>query len=251
MMEVISKSCLKLLVATIFLMGCGFPASPVTHDYQAVVVLDKTNSVDYTGRLSHLEEDLKGKFSASYALATKYIQCSRLYITDNTSPFPEIDHFDKPYPVGDDRSAVLKQQLWQMAKKKWIYDELALADSLITVHCHANTTSVFPIFSGIQQIQHSKDPLDTTNVFIFSDMTNTCPPLNMLSGLSVAEAYTKGKSVCQGLISQGQVSADNVDKLFITIYAPNNVKNGEAVYQFWKGFFKQWGVPDSHYQFVQ
>jgi hypothetical protein len=253
MMELSSKSFRKpFIAAALFASSCYGVNKPIQHKCEAIVVLDKTNSVSYSKRLPQLGKELTGKLLQTYDLSTQCIQCSRFTITGNTEVFPTVDHFDKVCPIDDgSRTSHENWLLWQMAKKKWVYDEVKMVDSLITSPCISNTTDIFSIFSGFEQVQQSGAPWDSINVFIFSDMVNTTGMINMAVGLNANNARNKGKSVYQKLLDQGRVTTGNTDNLYLTIYTPDSVNNSEAVYQFWQGFFAQWGLSKSHYKFVK
>jgi hypothetical protein len=252
MMAPNSKSFHKLLIAAFLIAGCRPTERPFPpHKCQAIVVLDKTSSVSYINRLPKLQQEFTRAFDRTYASATKDIQSSRLVITGNTSVFPAPNHFGKDCPNVEEgsRKSEEEYQRWLAEKRKWIFDEIKQVISLIESPCTSNTTDIFSIFSGIQQVQKSNAPWDSVNVFIFSDMVNTCSPFNMLRETNVKNAYQKGKNICQTLIDHGQISAGKTENLYLTIYTPDEMGNTALVNQFWKGFFEQWGLQETHYHF--
>ena len=251
-MEVNLKSFRKLVIAVFLIVGCDNKNEPLyTHKNQAVVILDKTNSVCYTNSLPKLRQELIRNFEQTYVSTTKDIQYSRLVITGDTRVFPVPCRFENDYPVGDDDDRMIQteRQRWKMDKRKWIFDELKQVDSLIQSPCKSNTTDIFSIFDGIQQVQNTKGPWDSLNVFIFSDMVNTNRTINMKTGITMENANAKGKRICQDLIEHGQITTEKNGNLYLTIYTPDNMDKTALVKQFWKGFFEQWGLRETHYHF--
>ena len=243
---------LRIHLAAFFITGCGYTViPPILHKCQAVIVVDKTNSVSYIARLPKLQVELSNNLYRTYACATKNILCSRLVITGGTRVFPDRDYFNEEHPEGDEDSRIYQQNLqrWSTAKRKWISDEVEQVVSLIQNPCHSNSTDIFSIFSGIQQVQDTDGHWDSVNVYIFSDMINTSHQLNMISGINDGNAEKKGKIECQHMIEQGKISKENIDNLYLTIYTPDNLENSNKVNQFWKGFFDQWGLSRNHYRF--
>ncbi len=255
MMELNLKSFLKFLTIAFLIEGCGMTDKPdpasFPHKCQAVVIIDKTNSVSFTSKLPKLQKEINDKLETTYATATKGVQSAHLIITGNTNVFPEYNYFRSLYPEGDEDSRTYQQALlnWKTEKRKWIFQEVKQVVTLIEGPCNNNRTDVFSIFSGIQQAQKNNAPWDSVNIIIFSDMINTCGPLNMLKQITVSNAQGKGKEVCQSLLNNGEISRENIDKLYLTIYTPENMVNTNVVSQFWKGFFGNWGMKDTQYHF--
>lgn len=246
-----SKLFPKIVIASFLVVACGATGIDPAPSCkcQAVVVVDKTNSVSFTDRLPQLQQELTRDLEYTYGNTTKDIQISHLIITGHTRVFPVPDHFYMDYPSGEEGSRSYEEQLhsWNIAKRKWIADEVKQVVSLIESPCNDNTTDIFSIFSGIQQVQKNNGPWDSVKVFIFSDMINTCNPINLVTGITVNNAYQKGKKVCENLIDHGLISKGNTQNLHLTIYTPANMNQSAKVSQFWKGFFEQWGLQD--YQF--
>jgi hypothetical protein len=255
MMAVNLKFCLKLVTATLLMVGCGATNVPAPiHRCQAVVVVDKTNSVSYTNKLPLLQARFGRAFEGTYVSSVKDIQTARLVITGNTGVFPELHSFYTGYPQGEEGSRSYDNDLqrWNIEKRKWIAVEERQTIALIESACNSNTTDIFSIFNGIGQLQTAKGHWDSINVFIFSDMTNTCAStINMNSSkqVTVQNAFEKGKTICHNLMTSGQLSSGNTDNLYLTIYTPDKMDNTALVSQFWKGFFEQWGLAEDHYHF--
>jgi hypothetical protein len=255
MMELNLKSFLKFLTIAFLVEGCGMTDKPdlasFPHKCQAVVIIDKTNSVSFTSRLPKLQQEITNKLGDTYAAATKGVQSAHLIITGNTRVFPDYNYFRSACPEGDEESRSFQQSLlnWKTEKRKWISEEVKQVVALIESPCNSNKTDIFPIFSGIQQAQKNNAPWDSVNILIFSDMINTCAPVNMLNEITVSNAQEKGKRVCQSLIDDGQISKENTDKLHLTIYTPENMNKTALVSQFWKGFFGNWGLKETQYHF--
>lgn len=249
-MELNLKSFHKCVIAVVCLTGCGPSTPPTPHRCQAIFVLDKTNSVAYDTGSHRLEQELARDFQQSYGFGTTGIQCSRFIIKENSMVFPEIDKFDEAYPGGpeDSRETQQMRQRWNMKKREWIFDEVHLMDSLINCPCNANTTDIFPIFSGIQQVQSNNEPEDTINVYIFSDMINTTSQENMVT-MKTTDIFEKGRSVCRNMLQQKHIFPLDTGNLYLKIYAPKTMKNSDEVQRFWNGFFDQWGLPKSHCSF--
>jgi hypothetical protein len=241
----------NLFVAACLLAGCTMEKKPPIHRCQALVVLDKTNSVSYSDRAPDFQQEFAGKFERTYASATRDIQCSSLIITGRTRVFPELNYFDKDCPgdAEDSRSGQEALRNWKTEKRKWISNEIKKVDSLLRSPCNSNRTDIFSIFSGIDQVQKDNGPWDSINVFIFSDLINTTGLINMLTEINTNNAHEKGVHVCQSLIDHRQISAGNTQNLYLTIYTPSNMENTGQVNQFWKGFFEKWGLLESHYHF--
>jgi hypothetical protein len=247
-----SKLCHKFPLVALLIAGCNTIQAPgPRYKCQAVIIVDKTNSVDYTDKLPLLQQELARNFELTYGSATKNIQSSRLIITGITKVFPDLNHFSKDCPDAEEesRSEEEAREKWKMEKRKWMADELKYVISLIKSPCNSNTTDVFSIFSGIQQVQQNNGPWDSINVFIFSDMINTSSPINLLTDITLNNAHEKGKTICQNLIDHGQISSGNTENLYLTIYTPDKMEKPAIVNQFWKGFFQQWGLQDTHYHF--
>lgn len=185
-MAVNSKLFHKFFIAILLILGCGNVKDLLLpHKCQVVVVLDKTNSVSYINKLPRLQQVFARNFELTYAFMEKNIQCSHLIITGNTQVFPDVDPFSKdcPYAEEQNRTTEAAIQRWKTEKRKWISDEIRQIISLIESPCNSNTTDIFSIFSGIQEVQKNNGPWDTINVFVFSDMINTSKPINMLKDI--------------------------------------------------------------------
>lgn len=247
-----SRSLLKWLAAVLVLGGCGRQQdAPLAHRCQLVVVLDKTASVSYTRKLPLIQPELLRAYSRTYATATKDIQSSLLIIKDNTRVFPELFRFDMDHPVGDEESRIYQQELlqWNTGKRKWLADRVKDIVDRMDSPCRSNTTDVFSIFSGIDQVQKNDGKWDSIEVLIFSDMVNTCKPINMRRGVTVDNAKAKGTAICADLIERGQISASGNENLRFTIYPPDDMENTGAVQLFWNGFFDRWGLKPGQYRF--
>lgn len=246
------KSSLKLISIALVIVSC-IPADKQDkhHKCQMVVILDKTNSVNFNSRLPMLESELARNFKIVYQSALQDIQFSKLKIVGDTRVFPDIDRFGKNclYPHPDSRSEELEFQNWQADKKLWIMKELKQTMQLIKDSCKSNTTDIFGIFDGIQQVQQNNGPWDSITVLIFSDMINTTNIINMKRGMNINNAFSKGKSICQSLLRNGQLTLGHTGNLYMTIYTPDNMGQTGEVHLFWKGFFEQWGLRDDHYNF--
>jgi hypothetical protein len=181
------------------------------------------------------------------------IQCSRLTIEGRTQVIPVFDRFDEKYPEGDEDSRTFQEQVenWEAEKRKWLSNEVNQIQSMIGAPCNSKRTDIFSIFYGIQQIQKIDTPWNKVNVLIFSDMTNTDHHLNMLSDITIINAYDTGKSICKQLIQEGQISTECNENLYLTIYTPYRMVKTAEVKRFWDGFFQQWGLQESHYHFEQ
>jgi hypothetical protein len=255
MMELNLKSLIKFLTIAFLIEGCGMTDKPdpasFPHKCQTVIIIDKTNSVSFTSRLPKVQQEISHKLGDIYATTTKGIQSAHLIITGNTKVFPDYNYFRSAYPEGDEESRTFQQSLlnWKTEKRKWISEEVKQVVALIESPCNSNTTDIFSIFSGIQQAQKNNAPWDSVTVIIFSDMINTCAPVNMLNEITVSNAQEKGKKVCQNLINTGQIVTENTKNIYLTIYTPDKMKKTAEVNQFWKGFFENWGLLDSQYHF--
>lgn len=252
MMVRISRSSSSLFAAALFLMACG-PDTMVTpeHKCQLVVVVDKTNSVSYIQKRDHIQQELASKFTQTYACATKDIQCSLLIINGNTSVFPIPFRLDKNRPETEAGSRGGEQALheWNTQKRRWLTDRVKDVMTRIENPCSSNTTDVFSIFNGIGQAKKNNGPWDSVVVVIFSDMVNTCRPVNMVKEIDMTNARAKGRAICSDLIKSGQIEETGNEHLYLTIYTPDEMKNTGAVNQFWTGFFDRWGLRPNQYRF--
>jgi len=244
-----SKLFHKIFIAAILLSGCGHTGM-TPPKYQAVIVVDKTNSIVYTKR-AQLEQKVALNIEQTYASATNDIQLSLLKITGNTQVIPAFDRFEEKYPDEEEGSRRYEEELlrWKTKKRIWISDEERQIDSLIESSCKSNTTDIFSTFTGIQQAQKNHGPWDSISVYILSDMTNTSGSVNMLKLKCSDTAFNRGKMVCRGLITQGQILTGNTENLHLIIYTPGNMQKTELITRFWEGFFEQWGLKVSQYQF--
>jgi hypothetical protein len=245
MMVLNSRSFLSPLLAVLVFSRCQ-PA-PKPH-CQAVIVLDKTNSVSYAKRWPLLRQEITEDFVRTYFTAIENIQCSRLIITGNTRFSPEVSRFDEVRPNAEGRSGEEDLEKWEEDKQDWIDREANRVDSLVSVRCTSNTTDIFSIFSGIQQVQRTNGSWDSVKVFIFSDMVNTAGPDNM-NRMPLDSANAMGREVCKRLIRQGQITAGNTENIYLTIYTPDTMDHPALVNLFWKGFFAEWGLSEKHYHF--
>ena len=243
------KSYRKIIIAVLFLSSCS-PKDITPPKRQAVIVVDKTSSIVYT-KLAQLEQKIALNIKQTYDSATSDIQLSLLKITGNPQVIPAFDRFEEKYPEDEDGGRTYEEELlrWKAKKKMWISDEERQIDSLVEGACKSNTTDIFSTFKGIQQAQQNHGPWGSVNVYILSDMTNTSRPFNMLKMKSLDSAFNRGKVICQDLINQGQISAGNTENLHLIIYTPDNMQKPDLVMRFWEGFFEQWGLKVSQYQF--
>jgi hypothetical protein len=241
----------KIILTVFSVVGCTSDKGSPPHKCQAIVVVDKTNSVSFINRLPILKGKLRRDIESTYASAEKDILISQLVITGSTRVFPDPNYFGKDCPDDDldSRPGQIARQKWNSEKRKWISDEVQQVVSLIQSPCNSNTTDIFSIFNGIQQAQKWNGPWDSVNVFSFSDMINTSSPINLLTDITINNAHEKGKAVCQNLIDHGQISSGNNENLYLTIYTPDKMEKTALVNQFWRGFFEQWGLQDTHYHF--
>jgi len=249
MMVANSKSFHKIFIPVLLLAGCG--QAEITPKWQAVIVVDKTNSIVYT-KPAQLEQRIALKIEQTYVSAKNDIQLSLLKINGNAQVIPAFHRFEEKYPdeeEGGGRTFEEELLRWKAKKKIWISNEGKQIDSLIEASCKSNTTDIFSTFKGIQEAQKNHGPWDSVNVYILSDMTNTSGRFNMLKLKSSDTAFSKGKMVCQDLITQGQISAGNTENLNLVIYTPGNMQKTDLVTRFWEGFFQQWGLKVSQYQF--
>lgn len=248
MMAANLKSFHKAIIVVLLLSGCG-PKIP-SPKYQAVIVVDKTNSIVYSDP-AKLKQEIARGLEQTYNAAKDDIQLSILKITGKTQVIPAFDRFEEQYPDEEDEGRTYQAELlrWKARKRTWISDQERLIDSLIECPCKSNTTDIFSIFNGIQEAKENHEPWDSVNVYILSDMTNTSAPFNMSKLTSFDTALNRGKMVCQDLIAQGQISAGSIKNLHLIIYTPGNMQNTGLIKRFWEGFFKQWGLTESQYQF--
>jgi hypothetical protein len=251
-MEQNLKLLLKLISMAVVITSCGsIDAQIKSHKCQMVVVLDKTNSVNFTSRLPLLESELARNFKLIYQNSLQDIQFARFKIVGKTRVFPDIDRFSKncPDPNSDSRSGQLRFLNWQTEKKLWMIKELKQTMQLIKDSCNNNTTDIFGIFDGLQQVRQNGGPWDSITVLIFSDMVNTTHVINMKRDVNINNAFSKGKTICQSLLSKGQLTVGGAGNLYLTIYTPDNMSQTAEVHLFWKGFFEQWGMHEDHYNF--
>lgn len=245
-----SRSFLKLILAAVILTGCGRPDVLVTpHKCQLLVVLDKTNSVSYVRKRSHIQEELVRRFNGAYADATKDIACWSMVITGNTNVFAVPERFGKDRPEGeeDSREQQERVQRWNSEKRVWLAERVKEIGAGIDSACHNNRTDIFSIFNGIGQVQKEAGKGDSVMVIIFSDMVNTSGPMNLLRDLTMDNARDKGKAVCSQMMRRGEMSG--TENLDLTIYTPDEMENSAEVKLFWDGFFGQWGLRQDQYHF--
>jgi hypothetical protein len=156
---------------------------------------------------------------------------------------------DKPKDDDGSRGSQQAIQHWNTEKRKWLLNRVDEIVALIDSPCTSNTTDVFSIFNGIEQVQKNDGPWDSINVVVFSDMVNTCRPINMVKDIDITNARAKGESVCGDFMKQRRISGEGNDNLYLTIYTPDDMKNTAEVNQFWAGFFEQMGLKPTHYRF--
>jgi hypothetical protein len=245
------KLFLNLFMGTLMLAGCKEDPVTPAHKCQVLVVLDKTSSVSYAKSLPRIQKELTSRFAQTYASASKDIQSSLLVITSDTKVFPVPNRFGTDKPKDDDGSRGSQQaiQHWNTEKRKWLLNRVDEIVALIDSPCTSNTTDVFSIFNGIEQVQKNDGPWDSINVVVFSDMVNTCRPINMVKDIDITNARAKGESVCGDFMKQRRISGEGNDNLYLTIYTPDDMKNTAEVNQFWAGFFEQMGLKPTHYRF--
>ena len=248
MMTANLKSFHKIFIAGLLFSGCGTNAP--TPKCQAVIVVDKTSSMGYANQ-ARLEQKIAHNIEQTYAAARSDIQLSVLKIKSNTQVIPTFDRFEEKYPDEEDGGRTYEDEVrgWKAREKTWITDEERQIDSLIENPCLSRSTDIFSTFKGIQETQKNNGPWDSVNVYILSDMINTSGTVNLNRMSPNDTPFSKGKSACRDLITQGQLSAGNTENLRLVVYTPGNMQNSGPVIQFWEGFFEQWGLKDSQYQF--
>jgi hypothetical protein len=239
------------LLAVLLLAGCGQEPKAPPHKYQLLVVLDKSKSVTYQEKRDHIKAALTEAYNHTYAPATKDIQSSILVITGSTNVFPELYQFEMNYPEGEEGSRMYEDLLhkWDIAKRKWLSERVQEVLARIDSPCTSNTTDIFSIFSGISQVQQNGGPWDSIVVVIFSDMVNTRGSMNMVREINMGNAKAKGREVCSRLITSGEMSRMGNGNLYFTIYTPDNMGRTNEIYQFWTGFFEQWGLRPEQVRF--
>jgi hypothetical protein len=251
-MELNLRFCLNI-ICILFVQSCVSPPPPPEKEYknQLVIVIDKSNSVTYKNKTENIESELRRNFQEAYGKALDHIQLSRFTINGDTRTFPEPVRFDVPCPdpQPESRSEVEAFQNWQIQKAKWISSQIKQTLENIEQPPYASRTDVFSIFSGLEQVQYVDGPWDEVRVMIFSDMIHTVNGKNMRQGLTQDNAFEKGKEQCKALIDQGTIRKVSTSNLYITVYTPDNMPESSLFSAFWKGFFEEWGLPESQYHF--
>jgi hypothetical protein len=246
------RSCLSL-IGILFITSCITAPEQTERQEknQLVIVIDKSKSVTYTNKLSNIESELKRSFQETYGKAMDHIQLSRFIINGDTRIFPEPERFNIPCPNPhpESRSEVEAFQNWQVEKTKWISNQGKQVINLIKQPSYSTSTDVFSIFSGLEQVQRVDGPWDHIRVMIFSDMIHTMNGHNMKKGLTASNAFAKGKEECRSLITQGTIRKGSIGNVYLAIYTPDEMPESAIISAFWKGFFEEWGLPETQYHF--
>lgn len=246
------RSCLSL-VLLFFITSCASTPETTEREIknQLVIVLDKSNSVTYDNKLDDIESELKRNFQDLYGKSRNHIQLSKFVISGDTRIFPEPERFTLacPNPNPESRSEVEAFQNWQVEKSKWVSSQIKNTINEIKKTPYASRTDVFAIFSGLEQVQRVDGPWDNIKVMIFSDMIHTVSGHNMKEGLTESNALSKGKDECRVLINNGTIKKGSFENIYLTIYTPDNMPASGTISTFWKGFFEEWGLPESQYHF--
>ena len=246
------RSCLSL-VFLFFITSCASTPEVTEREEknQLVIVLDKSNSVTYDNKLDDIESELKRNFQELYAKSRNNIMLSKFVISGDTRIFPEPERFNVPCPNPnpESRSEVEAFQNWQVEKTKWISNQIKNTITQIKKKPYSSSTDVFAIFSGLEQVQRVDGPWDKVKVMIFSDMIHTVSGHNMKAGLAESNAFSKGKEECRLLINNGTIRKGSFANLYLTIYTPDNMPESGVISTFWKGFFEEWGLPETQYHF--
>jgi hypothetical protein len=246
------RSCLSLAFL-FFITSCISTPEPVEKEQknQLVIVLDKSASVTYNNKLDNIESELKRNFQEIYGRSRNHIQLSKFVISGDTRIFPEPVRFSTPCPNPnpESRSEVEAFQNWQVEKNKWISNQIKHTVDHIKKEPYSSSTDVFAIFSGLEQVQRVDGPWDKIKVLVFSDMIHTVSGHNMKAGLTESNSLSKGKEECRILLNNGTIKKGSLENVYLTIYTPDNMPESGLISTFWRGFFEEWGLPESQYHF--
>lgn len=251
-MERTSKLYLNFLIFIGFIAACNSSdLNPTYTKNQLVVVVDKSSSVSYEDKISDVRNELFRNFNSAYDSAMDLIQYSLFTINEQTKSFADPVRFNKKCGAMQKGARTDKKTYkdWQEVKNIWINSQVQKITDLIHQNPQSQSTDVFSIFTGLQHTQAFDGPWDRIRVLIYSDMIHTMDGHNMRKGLNKENAFEKGKVELRDLLQHGRIKKGDTKNLFLTIYTPTKMEDPSTIELFWKGFFEEWGLPESQYQF--
>lgn len=245
------KLSISVLCCLLIFNSCAAQSAPdrKAPRKQVVVVLDKSKSVTYDSKAAVIKTWLKRKFLDVYGEAKDVFQYSTIFINDQTRVFPAPVNFTARclYPEPATRLEEMELTKWKAKKNKWLNKHVDSLYNQIMMPPNGKRTDIYSMFEAVQNVQKSNGPWEEITVLVFSDMVHTAS--GDFKQLTIENAYAKGRDACAKLVRQMRIAKGNTANLRFHIYTPDNMSNTHIVNLFWKGFFAEWGITESQYQF--